>query len=149
MENIILFLSNLYGLRAVYSFLSQSAYIPSGFLLGAIVASSQYHLIENIKHPLTGITKFLKIEISESNLFFLNKITLNIDRFFAIGSILVIFEYSKCFEDNIILFALVASICGMISETLPKKVKYNKIFVLLHSIWHILAFHIAYLFSLN
>ena len=136
MENIWMSLTNLYALRAIYSFYLQDKLAPTLVLTGAMLSSMMYHLIENQKHQMPGI--------GIANAPYWNSAYINLDRYFAFLSALTLFSWPHF---KVYQFYCVASFASMtISETLFRQEKY--FYLIFHTIWHLSIFHIAWLFSL-
>lgn len=68
---------------------------------------------------------------------------LNIDRLFAILSIALIFNYQACLEYWLLIAC--ALLCMTLSETVFRQEKWS--YMVLHSAWHIQAFHLAFVIS--
>lgn len=149
MENILVSLSNLYGLFSLIQFYKNREYLNLFLVTCAMVSSILYHLAESKKHNMAGIYLLKPYE----------KILLNLDRFFATMAIIVfttkywiiIFNYSPIIQ--IIPFGLFCLILSEFPNYIPVTI-FSKpiskiIFIISHSIWHIYAFHVAYLLSIR
>jgi hypothetical protein len=136
MENLIVSASNLYALYPLYLSIRSRKFINVILLAGSMTSSILYHLSEHSKHNLKGITYLNNYERS----------LLNSDRFFAIVTIsYYIYKYPRLLfeKKKYILFAL---LCLAISEfPLIRNHVPKPIYIISHSLWHILAFHIAVL----
>src|SRR5437868_9552490 len=139
MENLFVTATNLYALRAIKLAFEQQKYLECGVLSCATIASIVYHLSET-KHSM----KSLCFKNS-------TRITLNMDRFFAFASVLVfLFKYNKMIKNKeIIFYGITSLVAQMLSESQhlisfsPSTEK--TLYLITHPIWHIGAFHIAYL----
>lgn len=144
MPNLILSLSNLYGLLAVSVLYNNNDMFGAIILSGTILSSMIYHLIEHHKHNLVGLSEFNLCDTVCHHQTFIN-----FDRFFACSSVLYLLTYDLIIEH--IVLTVIALICLSISET-TQYIEHRiikRLFVPLHFIWHILAFHLAYLFALK
>ena len=138
MENLFIAATNLYGLRAIRVALQQKKLSDATILGCAMFGSIVYHLSET-KHGMNSL--ILKDYVN---------ITLNIDRLFAgIAAVTFLLKYKKKLNKKIISYGSVGLGMMMISEcqhvislSLPIE---KQIYLLTHPIWHICAFHTAYL----
>lgn len=138
-ENLFVTLSNLYSLRAIYAGFKQKKYLAVTVLSCTTLASIIYHLSET-KH---GINSAWLKDYSA--------LTLNIDRFFALCSTgLLLRQYkNKMKTKNVIFYGSLGLLAMMLSEcqhviSLPLPLEKN-LYLITHPIWHICAFHVAYL----
>ena len=166
MDNLVVTLTNLYGLRAFHVSLKVGD-ISNAIILGLSVSSSMiYHMLEHSKHHMTGMPQFQKYE----------KIALNADRFFAGLAFCTLVYKSRKFIFNRPLHKLAYKPHKIISSFNPKlkhysigtiaclilsecqhlinlniyPVRYVKGFYMLtHCFWHVGAFHIAYILQCN
>jgi hypothetical protein len=139
MENIFVAASNLYALRAIDAARKKKKYLTVTILGCATIGSIVYHLSET-KHSMKSLC--FKDHTS---------ITLNLDRFFAVYSVgYFISRYQKKIRDKkVIFFSLLGFIAMLLSEsqhviTIPPMME-KKLYLITHPIWHICAFHTAYL----
>lgn len=144
MENILVSASNLYGLCGIV-ISHKLNLIPEIVLLsGSMISSICYHLSEHSKHYFPGFKFINRYE----------KVFLNFDRIFANLSI-CFFGYKYYWtimnSSNILGVSLVGIICLTLSEGLhyakmlrvPPKI-HKILFVILHIVWHLCAFHVPY-----
>lgn len=139
MENIIVAASNLYAILPIaYNY--QHNHLFNAFILTcAMAASIAYHLIETHKHNMPGMPIFRSYEWHN---FFIN-----IDRFFAFACIFILFDINNILKFN--GFILVALLHSYLSEVYFRSNDDKYKYILTHIIWHIMAFQIAYIFSLK
>jgi len=154
MENIFITLTNLYSLRAINIALKQKKYSIAVILSCVTISSVIYHLSET-KHGMDSVC------LKDYTM-----ITLNIDRFFALCSIgLFAWKYkyilnksiykntNKSTNKQILLYSIVGMIAQMLSEcqhivNLDLSTE-KRLYMITHPIWHICAFHTAYLLLLD
>lgn len=138
MDNIFVAATNLYSLRAIYVALKRKKYVAAIILGSATIGSIVYHLSET-KHNMNSLC--LKNHTT---------ITLNIDRFFAVcSSGYLVWMFKKNINKKVILIGSLGLVAMMLSEcqhvlTLPPMVEKN-LYLCTHPLWHICAFHVAYL----
>lgn len=139
MENIFVAASNLYCLRAIQLAFKKEKYVEMSILGCATLASIIYHLSEK-KHGMKSLC-------FKNN----TNITLNIDRFFAVSSMIVfaLTYMDRLYDKNIISYSIFGLITGMISECqhvfkLPLSIE-KPLYLVTHPLWHLSVFHIAYL----
>lgn len=129
-DNIIVTLSNLYGLRA---FMVITSLIDKMFVGGAIVASMCHHTIEHHKHGMTGCQYIPMLTTLRTH-----HVAINIDRLFAVGSIIRFFPWDRLTDINLVAFSVTALACLALSEgyfTSPQKKVW---YIFTHSAWHVL-----------
>ena len=134
MENVLVAFSNLYALLPIYRAIRISNWLTAIILTGAMVSSIVYHLLECHKHQMPGLW-FGRSE-------FIYHLTINIDRLFALLSVYIFYDPTMLWNHRYLAGIALASMT--ISETIYRYEKRPYIFF--HIIWHILAFHLAYLF---
>lgn len=149
MDNIIVSASNLYALFGSIQFYKNGEYINSFLINCAMISSILYHLAESNKHNMTGIY-FLKPY---------EKKLLNIDRFFAISSVLIfsIKYWLIIFNNSAIMNIIPIGLFSLILSEFPNyspvtvfpKSTEKIIFIISHCIWHLCAFHVGYLLAIN
>ena len=143
-------MTNLYSLRAINIALQQKKYSIAVVLSCATISSVIYHLSET-KHGMNSIC------LKDYTM-----ITLNIDRFFALCAVgLFAWKYKNILNKSIykntnkqiILYSVVGMIAQMLSEcqhivNLDLSTE-KRLYMITHPIWHICAFHTAYLLLLD
>lgn len=141
MENLFVTVTNLYGLRAINLAFKQNQFLEASVLSCACIASIVYHLSET-KHGMNSLCLKNKTNI-----------TLNIDRFFALMSVAVFgLKYYNMIQNNdqqIIKYGVIGLTTLILSESqhiisLPRRIE-KSLYLITHPIWHITAFHVAYL----
>lgn len=130
-KNLILAISNIYIYKTIQPLYNQSRYLDVFIFTNTAMASFLYHLVEQ-KHTLPGV-----ISIKNWTLF------LNIDRVMAWTCALYLFI---CYRSILLshLFLVIFTCClGGFSDVLGR-LGYVNLFVISHTIWHILAYEICY-----
>lgn len=128
--------SNMYGLVPIY-YASNNIYRT--WISGIVLSSSLMHISET-KHGLPGVYPFNKY----------SKQFLWLDRFMAYTPMMYVgylMLYKKEFMLLMMLlnkYMIIGTTCLLISERVGTKHKY--LFAILHSIWHICAYHTISLF---
>jgi hypothetical protein len=153
MDNFIVAATNLYAFRAIAQCDARgtkgvedsvfSRHLDAHLLYGAMLSSIVYHLLEKSKHNMTGTPKSGQYE----------SMALNADRAFAALVVMrFIYAYHKKIDARILTIGLCSLTCMMLSEcqhvvSLDRyPIRYTKAFYMLtHCLWHIGAFHTAYL----
>lgn len=144
MENIILSITNFGFILPCINYFNNQQYLQSIFIGLSGCSSIIYHMIECKKHNMPGIRYF------RSN--FYHNLFINIDRFFAVGSVIVCY-IPKVF--NYPYLILIGLLSIFISEILSRFIKSKNILseknihVISHSIWHIVVFELVRLLSIN
>jgi len=136
LANLLLAYTNVYGVRVVCELEQQNRWLASWVLFGSILASFGYHLVENQKHQMVGI--------GYGGEPIWNSIWLNLDRVLAILSMITLVHW-----EGVIAYwpyCLASLACMIISETIFRQEKWC--YLVFHTIWHLSAFHLAYLFVL-
>lgn len=126
--NVVVAASNWYGLRAV----RDAKGLDKWLLLGAMTSSTMYHLQEQAKHDMHGMGLY-------------EQQWLNLDRLFAV--MCVVRLLSKCkWNKKILTIGLLSFGCMCVSESQHFFQFLTKpLYVVTHVLWHIGAFHTAYL----
>lgn len=139
-SNIWMSLTNIYGLRAIYNVWLQDEKVNSLIILGAVISSSVYHLVECEKHKMSGI--------GLNNSKELHYITLNIDRFFAVLTFMIMFLKARETKYELIRENMMLEILALSSLFLSEiPFRYEKpMYMITHTIWHISAYHLVYLY---
>jgi len=140
--NLFLATSNLYALRGIQACIQKRQYILAFLLFSSMNASMVYHATEQHQHKLSGISIFPVTEEVEETF-------LRLDRFFAI-----ITGVSSALQNGwertteCLPLALKALGVTIISEIFGMRFVMvgweSEIYAVLHSLWHILAFHVIY-----
>jgi len=146
MENVIVASSNVYAVYALTAWYNDS--IVYFAILASMMASIVYHLVEHHKHDMPGTAG--SGSLSE------HKLCLNLDRFCAIllGIVLLsraIDNPSMIYNPASILCAVCAAGFGIVSEHGESFFKHISskqrrwIYIVTHSVWHVLIFNVVYL----
>jgi hypothetical protein len=146
MENVIVASTNLYALRSIHALWSNKAYANCFLITASMISSIAYHLVEHSKHGMPGIKFYRQCE----------KVLLNLDRFFAVGSILSFLRlyHRRLMTDRTIqIWIMIAVLNWILSEGYvflgkSHKTPYNLkkyFFMFTHSIWHLCVYHISFL----
>lgn len=140
-ENLIVTASNLYAAAPTWDYYIHNMDLPMVAIILSAIASMLYHLFEHQKHHMPGMGIFGD---PCSHI-----ILINIDRFCAVGAIIVCAVTAKWKNVDIYVFCLVAGIglisvfiSEFVSKFFPDKVE-KWVHVFFHSVWHILAFECA------
>lgn len=132
-------LSNFYGF---FAYFNETNNILKHGLLFSMIASYVMHIYE-----IERFTKNLHISILKKDNIY-NTLVL-IDKIIAYTTILL-YVYNKY---DIVMNYLVYNILAIILCVVSTEIEYSKnnvyIFAILHGSWHIFAFHLAYLYSLD
>lgn len=145
MENLPTTLSNLPTLVPIYLSFQKSDYLTCVCISFVFVFSFLSHLVENHKHGMNGF-----IKVSRESSYYLNRLD-------VLGCIMVIVRFSSLYFNKNLSFSwddyfilVVSLLINFISE-LDKynhKLKWNH-YIPLHSIWHLLAARMMYIFLLR
>jgi len=138
MENLLMTLTNLYALRAIYTAYNNKYYFASIIITLTCLASIVYHLSET-KHGMNSLclTKY-------------SDITLNIDRFLAtIVGWTILWNFRHKINIELFVYDIISLIAQGLSESqhvihLPLKTE-KILYLNTHPVWHFCAFHCAYL----
>jgi hypothetical protein len=132
--NLIVASTNLYGLRAWAIAPNTSIKWSLGFL---ITASFIYHLIEIHKHDMAGMP-FWRNKVAHHTL-------LNLDRFGVVLMAYNTLSYDLVMN-NMDIFGLFAfgAMCLVFSEPVCEYFKWQKLYVVSHSMWHLIGYHCLY-----
>lgn len=135
MENLIVAGSNIYALLPIMEAFTKGEIFFCAVLCAAMICSFLYHMIEHHKHDMSG---WGSQSIEE------HRVCINLDRLTALTSCIIglciCAEPSRFFQENqLLIFG--ALFLLFVSEKLVGRTLY----IITHSMWHICAFHIAYL----
>ncbi len=137
MENIIVASTNLVGLIA-YPLCETK--LERFALLMAMGSSILYHLMENQKHGMSGLSKTLSQP-------FYHQIFINFDRLSAILCVYVFLSTKILTNPNLLTISVISAIgiiCGVLSEIVFRHPYYKNQYIITHCIWHICAFMSVY-----
>lgn len=137
MENLFVTASNLYSLRAINAAIKRKQYLTAIVIGSATIGSIIYHLSET-KHNMHSLC------LKEYSW-----ITLNVDRFLALCAVGYGLWRYRILDKKVISFGSLGLLAMLLSEsqyviTLPPMAE-KKLYLLTHPIWHVCAFHVAYL----
>jgi len=134
LTNTFMALTNLVALPSIIQLFQQTRYVEFFVVFGAAISSFIYHLIEHHKHGMPGIGYF---DSRFWHIFFLN-----MDRVFAFLTVIILAYYNPnaITKKRIIFTGLIALVFMTLSETLYRPVRYQKQYIILHTIWHIMAY---------
>jgi hypothetical protein len=139
LENILMAASNLYGFRATDA---THNIVDRMTITCAMISSIVYHLFEKSKHGMSGVSSQMD-----------DKVWLDADRVYAVALVarLLIFHGHKI-DRHILAIGAISVTAMAISEcqnvidisAIPVGIT-RAVYMVTHTIWHIGAFHIAYL----
>mmetsp|Transcript_23968 Transcript_23968/g.26603 ORF Transcript_23968/g.26603 Transcript_23968/m.26603 type:complete len:140 (-) Transcript_23968:306-725(-) len=131
-RNCIVSLSNFYGLRAVNSLWLQKRNLEAFVVFSSVTASFMLHATDT-RFNLPGV---IKVDKRLQNIF------LWIDRVLSVVVAAVVLLGRKQSVSTLSAYAPIA-ILGLLLNTLSLTLKDDP-YVLTHTIWHFLAYHLVY-----
>lgn len=151
MENLVVAASNLYALRAIVFAADKGAYDLVAVITCAMMLSVAYHLVERVKHKLPGIGVIHEHE---------ERTLLWFDRLAAANLSLYLFLVHPApvnwLRHNWVVLAVAFAFLNysersevMFSFFGIKRPERVFEFVVAHCLWHVFAFHIAYMVTVE
>jgi len=142
MENLITTLTNLPMLAPIYYAYSNTDYLTTFIISFVFTGSFISHLIENHKHGMPGF-----IKVSKNTSYYWNRMD-------VIGCVLVIFRFVHLYFKHIPDITIIDMILILFALSLNVISEYDKFnpqlkwfpYLTLHSLWHIMAGHLMYIF---